>query len=326
MASSVRVETSARLHLGFLDLNGGAGRKFGSLGLALDGPVTELTIRRSDALRVEGPDSKRVAAHLALLCEQLGLAHSYSVTINKAIPTHAGLGSGTQLALALAAALRRLESLPFDPASDALLLRRGARSGIGAALFSYGGFVVDGGHGAAKGLPPIVSRLPFPEDWRIIVVMDNDIIGVHGDAERRAFAELPLFPKADAAAICHAVLMQALPALVERDLDAFGAAISHIQTRLGDYFAPAQGGARYTSARVAAVMDALEKNGAKGVGQSSWGPTGFAFAESDAVAKQLVKHARENTAQANPVMLICKGINHGARIEAIEGPQEKGRT
>ncbi|TAL78081.1 MAG: GHMP kinase, partial [Beijerinckiaceae bacterium] len=54
MASSVRVETSARLHLGFLDLNGGAGRKFGSLGLALDGPVTELTIRRSDAPGVEG--------------------------------------------------------------------------------------------------------------------------------------------------------------------------------------------------------------------------------------------------------------------------------
>lgn len=320
MASSVRVETSARLHLGFLDLNGGTGRKFGSLGLALDEPVTQLTIRRSPAPGVEGPDNKRVAAHLTMLCEQLGLANSYSVTIDKAIPTHAGLGSGTQLALALAAALRRLESLPSDPASDALLLRRGARSGIGAALFSSGGFVVDGGHGAAKGLPPIVSCLPFPEDWRIIVVMDNEITGVHGDAERRAFAELPLFPKADAAAICHAVLMQALPALVERDLDAFGAAISHIQTRLGDYFAPAQGGTRYTSNRVASVMDALEKNGAKGVGQSSWGPTGFAFAESDAVAKQLVKRARENTAQANPVMLICKGINHGARIEAIDGP------
>lgn len=326
MANSVRVETSARLHLGFLDLNGGAGRKFGSLGLALDGPVTELTIRRSNATRIEGPESKRIAAHLALLCERLGLTHNYNVTINKAIPMHAGLGSGTQLALALAAALRHLETLPPDPTSDALLLRRGARSGIGAALFSYGGFVVDGGHNAVDGLPPIVSRLPFPEDWRIILVMDNDTTGVYGEAERRAFAELPLFPQADAAEICHIVLMQTLPALVEHDLAAFGASISHIQTRLGDYFAPAQGGTRYTSARVAAVMDALERNGAKGVGQSSWGPTGFAFAESDTVARQLVKCVRENIAQANPAMLICKGINHGARIELIQGPQDEGRT
>ena len=115
MANSVTVETSARLHLGFLDLNGGAGRKFGSLGLALDGPVTELTIRRSNATRIEGPESKRIAAHLALLCERLGLTHNYNVTINKAIPMHAGLGSGTQLALALAAALRHLETLPPDP-------------------------------------------------------------------------------------------------------------------------------------------------------------------------------------------------------------------
>ncbi|HEY5225537.1 MAG TPA: beta-ribofuranosylaminobenzene 5'-phosphate synthase family protein [Methylovirgula sp.] len=320
MASSVKVETSARLHLGFLDLNGSTGRKFGSLGLALDGPVTELTIRRSETSPIEGPESGRVAAHLALLGERLGLARNYSVTIGKAIPAHVGLGSGTQLALALSAALRRLESLPPDPASDALLLRRGARSGIGAALFSHGGFVVDGGHGTGKTLPPIVSRLPFPEDWRIILVMDTEVTGVHGDAEREAFARLPLFPEPDAAKICHAVLMQALPALVERDLAAFGAAISQIQTRLGGYFAPAQGGARYTSARVAAVMEALERNGAKGLGQSSWGPTGFAFVESESAAQQLVKRVRENNAQANPVMLICKGINHGARIATIQDP------
>ena len=90
-----------------------------------------------------------------------------------------------------------------------------------------------------------------------------------------------------------------------------------IQISLGDYFAPAQGGARYTSAKVAAVMDALARHGARGIGQSSWGPTGFAFAESDDEARRLVKLVRENSAQANPVMLICKGINHGARIATI---------
>lgn len=315
MSTSVKVETSARLHLGFLDLNGSAGRKFGSIGLAIDAPVTRLTLARSTAPRVEGPESDRVAAHIETLRTSLALPHTYKVAIETAIPAHVGLGSGTQLALAVAAGLRTLEKLPEDREADATLLRRGARSGVGAALFSQGGVVVDGGHGATKTLPPIISRLAFPEAWRVILVMDTAQTGVHGDAEREAFAKLPVFPELDAARICRAVLMQALPGLIEADLAAFGAAISQIQILLGDYFATAQGGARYTSAKVAAVMEVLQRHGAQGTGQSSWGPTGFAFAASDDEAQRLVAAARENSAQANLTMLICRGINHGARIE-----------
>ena len=56
--------------------------------------------------------------------------------------------------------------------------------------------------------------------------------------------------------------MQALPALAERDLPRFGAAITEMQARLGDYFAPAQGGARFTSRDVGAVLDRLDAQGA----------------------------------------------------------------
>jgi beta-ribofuranosylaminobenzene 5'-phosphate synthase len=319
MPTKVTIETSARLHLGFLDLNGGAGRKFGSLGLAVDAPVTRLTIARAERQHVEGPERERVAAHLGALSEALALSHRYDCRIDAAIPAHVGLGSGTQLALALAAALRRLESLPLDTEKDAWLLRRGARSGIGAALFLRGGFVVDGGHGPGKMLPPVVSALPFPEEWRVILVIDHGTTGVHGDAEREAFARLPPFQATAAAEICHAVLMGVLPAVVERDLDAFGSAITEIQRRLGDYFAPAQGGARYTSAKVGAVMETLERLGAKGIGQSSWGPTGFAFVDNEDDAWQIVARAKENSPQANLTMLVCKAINHGARIEEIQG-------
>ena len=109
MPTLVTVETSARLHLGFLDLNGQAGRKFGSIGLALDQPRTRLSVRRSPKLQIEGPERGRVAGHLALLCDRLGLAQDYRVVIEEAVPAHAGLGSGTQLALAVAAGVRRLE-------------------------------------------------------------------------------------------------------------------------------------------------------------------------------------------------------------------------
>ncbi len=328
MQASITVETSARLHLGFLDLNGGLGRRFGSFGLALDRPVTQITIARAATSWVEGSESERVASHVAALQHRLDLRSAYGVTVHQAIPAHAGLGSGTQLAMAVAAGLRRLEGLPEDPAGDALFLERGARSGIGAALFARGGLVVDGGHGTAATLPPVLARLPFPEDWRVILVMDPGFKGVHGAEERAAFAALPVFPAAAAADICHRLLMQALPALPEHDLPQFGRAVSHIQAILGDYFAPAQGGARYTSASVEDVIACLERHGAQGIGQSSWGPTGFAFAASDDEAQRLVRLVREERLAQdarggiNPVLQICKAINHGAKIEFKSGAQD----
>jgi predicted sugar kinase len=46
------VTVSARLHLGFPDLNGEFGRRFGSLGLSISEPRGRLTLRRASAARV----------------------------------------------------------------------------------------------------------------------------------------------------------------------------------------------------------------------------------------------------------------------------------
>ncbi|TJV01967.1 MAG: GHMP kinase, partial [Mesorhizobium sp.] len=40
MSNSVTIQVPARLHLGFLDLNGDTGRRFGSVGLPLSEPET----------------------------------------------------------------------------------------------------------------------------------------------------------------------------------------------------------------------------------------------------------------------------------------------
>ncbi len=73
MPASVSVAASARLHLGFLDMNGGLGRKFGGVGLALDAPATRLTLTRADKNAVEGPESARAAALLERAQETLGV-------------------------------------------------------------------------------------------------------------------------------------------------------------------------------------------------------------------------------------------------------------
>jgi beta-ribofuranosylaminobenzene 5'-phosphate synthase len=312
---SVTVAAAARLHLGFLDLHGGLGRRFGGLGLAIDRPATRLTIRRAPAPAVEGLEAARASNYLGLLARHFGLTYAYSLTMHEAIPAHAGLGSGTQLALAIATALRRLEGIPADEASDALLLLRGARSGIGLGLFQRGGFIVDGGRGARTAAPPIVARMDFPPQWRVIVVLDPRIEGVHGGDEQAAFARLGDFDAAAAAEICRLVLIKALPALAEHDIGSFGDAIARLQEIAGDYFAPAQGGLPYASAAVAGTMQALRQHGAIGTGQSSWGPTGFAFAADAKEARRLCDAARATAAAPGLDMAICKGVNHGALVE-----------
>ncbi len=240
-----------------------------------------------------GFEAERVARLVRLLADAHDLAADVAVDVASAIPAHAGLGSGTQLALAVALAFRRFHGVAPDTPADAAMLLRGARSGVGVALFDSGGFLVDAGHGAAAALPPIVSRLTFPRDWRVVLLLDDDLEGAHGEAERAAFAALPLFPPEAAADICRRTLMQALPGVADADFAAFGAGLSAIQRRLGDHFAPAQGGGRFTSPRVGAVAAALERAGALGIGQSSWGPTGFAFARDPDEAAHWAAFARQ---------------------------------
>jgi len=315
MFDSVAVTAPARLHLGFLDMNGGLGRRFGGLGLAIDRPRTRLSIRRAARAAAEGPEAERAARHVAVLARQFGLTQHYDVTVHEAIPQHAGLGSGTQLALALATAVRHLEGLPRDDSNDALLLQRGARSGVGIGLFERGGLIVDGGRGPLTAAPPIVARMEFPPEWRVIIVLDPRLQGVHGAAEQAAFASLAECSASSAGEICRVVLLKALPALKEADIGSFGEAIARIQEIAGDYFAPAQGGARYTSAAVGRVMEELRCHGAHGTGQSSWGPTGFAFAASAREAERLRDLTYESAKALCLDMLICKGVNHGALIE-----------
>jgi beta-ribofuranosylaminobenzene 5'-phosphate synthase len=323
--AKVTVRVPARLHLGFLDLNGGLGRRFGSIGLAISGRRTSITIGAAAQMRVTGPEHERVRGHIETMRRVLDLRGEYDATIDEVVPAHVGLGSGTQLALAVAAGLRRLHGLPLDVRHDAIRLGRGARSGIGIGLFEQGGLVVDGGRGSAQTPAPIVSRLPFPEQWRILVVLDPHRQGVHGPDERELFGKLAPCSDAEAAHLCRLVLMQALPALADCDIAAFGSAIKELQGWLGDYFAPIQGGSRFSSPDVAAALDLLESEGALGIGQSSWGPTGFAFVPSAEVADRLLAHTRGDPRFRDLDIRACTGLNRGAEITADAAADEPER-
>ena len=102
--------------------------------------------------------------------------------------------------------------------------------------------IVDGGRRNEADIPPLLARLPFPEDWSIVVVRPPGESGLHGPDESRAFADLPRFTQDVTDSLCRLVLLEILPAVLERDLAAFGAALGELQARVGACFAPAQGG------------------------------------------------------------------------------------
>jgi predicted sugar kinase len=105
-----------------------------------------------------------------------------------------------------------------------------------------------------------------------------------------------------------------LPALAERDFKTFCDAIGDLQKSMGAYFAPLQGGP-YVSARVAEVLGWLARQGITGIGQSSWGPTGFAFVASESEAERLLQAVRERACGSSLRFEIAQGRNRPASIE-----------
>jgi beta-ribofuranosylaminobenzene 5'-phosphate synthase len=312
-----RVITTARLHFGFLDPSGRSRQPFGSFGLSLDQPKTRLTLTPARSFQVSGPERERALRYLKTIAQNSGIEAAYKLHIEEAIPPHAGLGSGTQLALAVGSAFAALEDLRLTPWEIAHRLGRGARSAIGIATFEGGGAVLDGGPRAGR-LPELVSRVAFPADWRVLLIFDRKSSGLAGPSETAAFDALPDFAEAERAELHRRIAEGALPALAARDFARFCEHIGYLQASMGAYFAPLQGGS-YTSPRVSEALAWLRAQGVTGLGQSSWGPTGFAFFASEADGEALLGRLRAKIKQPGLDFALAQGRNEGAKVETSPG-------
>jgi len=316
------VDAPARLHLGFLDPSASLGRRYASLGLVIEGMGTRVSVSASACDAIEAPADcgvdarERLARHLAALRRETGACAPLRVTLHRSPPAHAGLGSGTQLALALGRAFCAFHRLELDTRRIAALLARGGRSGVGIAGFDHGGLLLDGGPGADGATPPLLARAAFPQAWRVLLVLDERRAGLHGADERAAMGRLAPFPRELAAELCHQVLMRVLPAALEGIFEPFAEGVSTLQRLIGDYFAPAQGGSMYTSPAVARVLEWIRPRYCAGLGQSSWGPTGFAILPSAQRAAEVAAAAREaGIVDAGLRLFVVAGRNRGARLD-----------
>jgi beta-RFAP synthase len=291
--ASVFVEAAARLHFGVLDLRGSLGRRFGGLGAAVPEPSLLLEVALAPAVSAQGPDATRAEAFARRFLAHHGIEGGARLVVHRAIPPHSGLGSGTQLALAVGRALAELYGLPADPAELARAVGRGRRSAIGTWTFALGGFIVEGGRRVGSDdIAPLLARFSIPEQWRCVVAVPRGSPGLSGDAEAAAFEHLPAPAEREVERVAHLVLMQLLPALVEGDLGSFGAALTEVQRVTGGWFAPAQGGV-FAPGPSATLVRRMAEWGAAGVGQSSWGPAVYGLVADAEAGRELARRVAE---------------------------------
>ncbi len=318
----VTVKTPARLHMGILDVDGGLGRIYGSLGLAIQKPTVTLEASESDKLQVEGLDRERAEDAAKKFLRHFNIDRPCRIKVASMIPSHVGLGSGTQLRLAVAESLATLYKVDVSTRELASVVGRGTVSGIGTAAFEHGGFSVDGGiptKEANRKLPaPIIFRQPFPEDWLLVVAIPDAAEGYSGPIEDRAFADLQSAPPELVGRMCRTLVMRLLPALVERDIVNFGSALTELQRLTGECFSNIQGG-QFAGTIVSETVNFLLNRGAYGAGQSSWGPTVYGLVEGRSAAQSLVKQVQrflDSSVGGN--VFYTAANNSGAEVNSSE--------
>ena len=319
---SVTVRAPARLHFGFIDLTGSLGRIFGSIGVAINEPRIVLEAEPANRISVSGDESGRAEALAHRFLRRYNLREGVHISIKEVIPTHVGLGSGTQLALSVAAALARLFSIEAGVRELAAVMGRGGRSGIGVGAFERGGFIMDAGRrtratDSASGpdlIPPVIVRHPFPEEWTFVVAIPHVGRGLSGKAEDRAFRRITARHAGGASRLSRIVLTQMLPALLERDPILFGRSLTSVQRIVGGWFRAVQGGT-FATPQGAAVARMMARAGALGIGQSSWGPAVYGMVADQGQA-ETIKHRLRKTVpgKIEASIFLANACNHGGEI------------
>ena len=170
----IRLVSPSRLHLTLIDLNAEIGRVDGGVGITLESPSMEISAVEADTVEILG-DSIFAGRMRKAVESILPRGRGIRINIEKEIPDHVGLGSGTQAALSAAAAVNEVFGLGKSVRELAVAVGRGGTSGIGVAAFENGGFILDGGHkfkdkgaffpsAASHVLPgPVLLRDDFPD-------------------------------------------------------------------------------------------------------------------------------------------------------------------
>jgi beta-RFAP synthase len=323
------VKTPARIHFGQLDLNGALGRVYGGTGAAIKKPYTLIKLEKSDEIKVEGFKSEKnkiiIVKFLDKLKQRKLLAKDCGVKIKieKLLPAHNGLGSGTQFGLAVAEGINRLYNLNMEPKELAEIVdRKHSRSAIGFGAFYQGGFIVDAGRPVSEKnnddyLPPIVYRKKIPSEWTFLIlipVTQKDKMA--GEKEIKTFNKIKRMAVEKCAENSHHLIMGMLPAIEEKNINEFSSHLNIIEDNAADYFSKSQGG-KYSSIYAQEIINFMVENGVLARGQSSWGPALYGLVENDHKALKIKEKLMDKFPNEIEKIYLTKAANKGAEINNI---------
>jgi beta-RFAP synthase len=323
----------------------------------IDRPGVHLRMTRGrpatgDRFHATGPLADRAVAFARSCVEawqlgddgRLGDDDACTIEVVQVPDSHAGLGSGPQLGLAVAAGMRQLfrpthaaaapdGGVRFDTSDAVQLARavgRGRRSCVGVYGFSGGGLIIEGGRvvpadrasadDATRAFSPLLARVQLPAAWRCVVFGMRDTVGLHGDAEKQAFASLPPVPREISAELSRIALMQLWPAAVEARFEEFSDALLRYGLLAGKPFEQASSCLPHAR-NMADLIETLQAWGVRGCAQSSWGPTVMACCESAATADSLVERFAATELARHYHTLIARFDDQGAIVREIPADQ-----
>ncbi len=330
----VTVSTGSRLHFGLLTHRPQSGREFGGVGVMIDSPGCRVAVSKINTLPSSCADIVTVSEIAASTCPETEsritqiierfrrVKHleipPLKVEVDSAIPSHRGLGSGTQLALATARAIDTCLDLGHVPVNElAQLTGRGLRSAVGTWGFEAGGLIADGGKLESQPVGSLAATVLFPSDWLLLLIFPKSLRGLSGDDEIAAFKDLPGMPQQTTRQLCELAMMELLPAVHDHNFDLAASALTAYGQLVGEYFAPAQGGV-FADSNMLNFRDALARNGIHGFVQSSWGPT-CAVLCSDVEMADKAAHLIQSLPEGTDYEFkVTCAINKGADITIDE--------
>ncbi len=333
----IRITAPCRIHLSLIDENGYTGRVDGGIGLMLDRPnvVFEAT-NNAKEFKIEAHKYYRESIEVinekaSKVFKLFNISNkNFHFHLKRYYPSHVGLGSKTQLSLAIATAITRLKNINQITINELTkIVERGGTSGIGWRGFDKGGFILDAGHDFGKGkeketfLPSSASksadpaltliRYPIPEHWRFVLVIPNIGKGAYGDEEISIFQNYAPIPKEEVNEVSHQILMKVIPGIIKQDLECFGEGIKRIQN-IG--FKKIE--IRLQHNVVKDTLNFFEEYGLKAYGMSSFGPSVIGITESESEANSLLKEIQLRLKGTGGHIYICKPNNCGAKIEYLD--------
>jgi beta-RFAP synthase len=318
---TVLVTAPSRLHFGLLSFGNPDVRQFGGVGVMIDRPGLKLRVEAAETFETAGQmqDRLRDAAFHWLDSSSEMKELRCKVELATAPRLHAGLGAGTQLALAVATGLNAFHNRATPAVEDlAASVGRGLRSAVGTYGFFAGGLIAERGKLPTETVSPLLERVALPNAWRFVLVSPSDCVGLHGTTEQTAFDQLPPVPSDVTGRLTHLLCDRILPAAKSARFADFSDAVYDFGFLAGGCFASVQG-SEYNGPRLANLVKHIRAIGVRGVGQSSWGPTIYAICESESHALAFANDLHLRIGNDNYELIIASPDNDGARVSTASG-------